>query len=261
MKLSISNKKKKELFVNIFQMLQHASSLINAKFFTDHMRIQGMDKSHICLYELVLKKDWFDHYSVDEYSELCFDSKMFFSIIGIKNDDQTLVVSNNSENNGDNDLLKIDFLNDIPVNGSYKKAFTMQLNEFDYEELSIPAVEYDAEFTLNAKHIAELFNQLKTFGTDIKVECKEDGIDFSSDSPTSSMQINVTTEQLSEYGIVEDKTISLKYSLTYLNSICITNKLTPDIYFSLSEECPMKIKYDLGNDSELLFYMAPKLDE
>ena len=32
-----------------------------------------------------------------------------------------------------------------------------------------------------------------------------------------------------------------------------------DIEFYLSNECPMKIKYDLGDNSSLIFYIAPKL--
>ena len=41
--------------------------------------------------------------------------------------------------------------------------------------------------------------------------------------------------------------------------MCITNKLSSDIEFSLSNDCPMKINYDLGDNSSLTFYIAPKL--
>ena len=43
--------------------------------------------------------------------------------------------------------------------------------------------------------------------------------------------------------------------------MCITNKLSNDIEFSLSNECPMKINYNLGDDSLLMFYIAPKLSD
>jgi hypothetical protein len=43
--------------------------------------------------------------------------------------------------------------------------------------------------------------------------------------------------------------------------MCITNKLSTDIDFSLSNECPLKINYDLGDDSNLVFFIAPKMND
>ena len=43
--------------------------------------------------------------------------------------------------------------------------------------------------------------------------------------------------------------------------MCITNKLSNEIEFSLSNDSPMKINYNLGNDSSLMFYIAPKLSD
>ena len=49
--------------------------------------------------------------------------------------------------------------------------------------------------------------------------------------------------------------------LSYINKMCITNKLSADVEFSLSNDCPMKISYDLGDDSSMIFFMAPKLND
>ena len=40
--------------------------------------------------------------------------------------------------------------------------------------------------------------------------------------------------------------------------MCITNKLSSEIQFSISKEFPMKINYDLGDNSIIEFYIAPK---
>jgi hypothetical protein len=43
-----------------------------------------------------------------------------------------------------------------------------------------------------------------------------------------------------------------------------TSILSPslnDIDFSLSNNCPMKISYDLGENSFLQFYIAPKIND
>lgn len=41
--------------------------------------------------------------------------------------------------------------------------------------------------------------------------------------------------------------------------MCITNKLSTDINFNLSNECPMKINYHLGDDTLLTFYIISKI--
>jgi hypothetical protein len=62
-----------------------------------------------------------------------------------------------------------------------------------------------------------------------------------------------------EYSIIEGQVINLNYSLSYINKMCLTNKLSSEIQFSISAEYPMKISYDLGDDSSIVFYIAPKL--
>ena len=43
--------------------------------------------------------------------------------------------------------------------------------------------------------------------------------------------------------------------------MCLTNKLSNEIHFSISAEYPMKISYDLGDDSSIVFYIAPKMSD
>jgi hypothetical protein len=64
---------------------------------------------------------------------------------------------------------------------------------------------------------------------------------------------------MSSYSVVEGDEVNLTYSLIYISKMCITNKLSSDIDFSLSNDYPMKINYDLGDDSSLTFYIATKL--
>jgi hypothetical protein len=77
-------------------------------------------------------------------------------------------------------------------------------------------------------------------------------------SISGEMCVQIPIEDLSIHSLVEDEEVSLNYSLVYLNKMCVTNKLTSEIEFSLSNECPMKISYPLEEGSSFVFYMAPK---
>ena len=99
------------------------------------------------------------------------------------------------------------------------------------------------------------------FGTDINICCSEEKIDLITHGVTGQMTVNIPIEDLNEYSIIEGEEINLNYSLSYIAKMCLTNKLTNNIEFCISSTFPMKIKYDLGEESSLVFYIAPKIKD
>lgn len=270
MKFQICDKKKKEIFISIFQILKNCSSIISCTFEEKLLHIQGMDKSHICLFDLRLNQDWFDNYDIVEKKNISFDSNIFHSIISTKSDNLDLIFRFSSDNE---DVLYIDFVNHNTQeqkekskkgkksddSKQFQKFFKIPLIENEYQELNIPNTDYDVEFTISAKHIDDIFSQLILFGNDISIHCSQDNIHLTTNGVTGEMRVEIPTDDISSYSIVEGEEILLNYSLIYLNKMCITNKLSEEIEFSLSNEFPMKITYSLGEDSFITFYTAPKV--
>lgn len=261
MQIQINDKKKRDIFVSIFHILKSCSSTTNLIVDSDVFHIQGMDKSHICLFDLKLKTNWFDIYTVSDKTQICFNTNVFYSIIGLKAENQNLIITMNTD---EPDNLHIRFENDGTKKGAaseLKKAFKLPLMEYEYEEMNIPTPEYDAEFSYSSKQISDVFSQLGSFGDDIIVKCSEEELNLTSKGVNGEMMVNVPIDDLTSFSIVEGEEITLTYSLVYINKMCITNKLSTDIDFSLSNECPLKIGYSLGEDSALIFFIAPKMNE
>ena len=273
MKFVVSDKNKKDIFVSIFLVLKNCTSIISCIFEEELLHIQGMDKSHICLFDIKLKKTWFDEYIVPEKKILSFDSNIFYSIISTKSESQSIIFKMETDNE---DTLFIDFISNEEKKNSelkekktkkksetkqFKKSFKLPLTENEYEELNIPSTEYDAEFTLYSNQINDIFTQLNHFGNYIIIKCSEENIYLTTNGVTGEMRVQIPIDDVSSYSIVEGEEIILTYSLIYLNKMCITNKLSEEIEFSLSNESPMKIVYSLGEDSSIAFYMAPKVSE
>ena len=125
--------------------------------------------------------------------------------------------------------------------------------------MNIPSTEYDSEFQFPSKKVTDMLSQLSNFGDDLNIKCSQDCVDFKASGNSVEMRVNIPTDDMTSYAIIEDEEVNLTYSLIYVNKMCITNKLSNDIEFSLSNEAPMKINYNLGNESSLMFYIAPKL--
>lgn len=260
MKIQISDKKKKDVFVSLFQTLKNCSSLISTKINSEFLHIQGMDKSHVCLFDAKINSTWFSLFEINKDINLSFDSGVFYSIISTKSDLQDLIITMDDDNE---DTMHIHFIPQEKESkkGDFKKFFKMPLTEFEYDEMAIPTVDYDAEFSLSSKQISDMFSQLSNFGNDIIIKCSEEDISLTTNGVTGEMRVDIPIDDLSGYSIIEGEEIILTYSLSYINKMCITNKLSNDIEFSLSNNCPMKISYDLGDNSLLQFFMAPKMNE
>ena len=257
MKVTISNKNKKDLFVALFQIIKGCTSVVRVIFKQDKMYIQGMDKSHICLFEVNIQKKWFDEYIVNESTNvICFDTNIFHLIISSKQDSHNIIIHSHGEDN-----INIDLLSQEHTKGEFNKYFKIPLVDYDYDEMNIPVVEYDAEFSISSKKICEIMSQMLAFGSDLNIKCSEEKIDLVTDGIAGEMLVNIPIDDLNEYSIVEGDVIDLKYSLNYISKMCLTNKLSSEVVFSISADCPMKINYDLGDDSSIVFYMAPKISD
>ena len=179
------------------------------------------------------------------------------------------VISEETHLNGINRLSKLLFAiapavpNILNISKSKKsdfnKFFKLPLVDYEYEEVNVPTTDYDAEFSLSAKKVTDMLSQLHNFGDDLNILCSSDYVDFKTSGNSVEMRVNIPVDDMTSYAIVENEEINLNYSLIYISKMCITNKLSSDIDFCLGNECPMKINYDLGNDSSLIFYIAPKL--
>jgi len=258
MKIVISDKRKKEIFISLISLLKNSSSVISAIFDVEQIHIQGMDKSHVCLFDIKINKNWFNEYNVKEMSKICFEPNVFHSIISTKSDNQDLIIKMDYDNL---DVLHINFQSKEIKKGEFKKTFKMSLIEYDYEELNIPIVDYDTDFSLSSKQITDLFTQLSNFGSNITFNCSEENISLTTTSDTGEMIVDIPVDDLMSFCIIEDEKIILTYSLLYLNKMCITNKLSNDIELSLSNNSPMRINYNLGDESSVTFFIAPKTDD
>ena len=199
MRIVISDKSKKDTLVTLFQMLKNFTNTTIILFNKDHMYIQGMDKSHVCLYDIKLVDTWFDKYDIsdDDNKTICVNTSSIHSVLTMSKDSQIL----NLHYSGDPDKLYIDFINEQQLKGEYSRFFEIPLIECDLQLLDIPTVEYDAEFSVNEKKMHEITSQLSLFGDTMCIDCSEEKIDISTQGDSGKMRINIPIDDLNEFSI------------------------------------------------------------
>ena len=122
-------------------------------------------------------------------------------------------------------------------------------------------MDYDAEFTIDAKKFTDVLSELNTFGQDLNIVCNEQVIELNASGDAAKLKVNISTGDLDEFAIVEGGNLDVSFSLTHLYKMCCSMKLSEIINISISTEYPMALKYNLGEDSIVVFYIAPKIGE
>jgi proliferating cell nuclear antigen PCNA len=259
MRLVIDNKPKLEIFVAIFQLLKNWSSNINIVVDTNKLSIQSIDKSHICLVDITITDKWFSIFNCSKNNLFSVDANHFAIIMNYALKHNTLELIYNDENNIDK--LFVNLLNGNDNKTTFDHLFEINLIDIVEDSLVIPKVDYDVEFTIEAKKIVETLTNLNTFGQDLNITCTETLVALTSQSDSTKLNVNIPVDDLDEYSITEDSDINVSFSLTHLCKMCLSVKITPVIHIGLSCEYPMLIKYDLGEDTIISFFIAPKITD
>jgi proliferating cell nuclear antigen len=259
MRLTIDNKPKQEIFLAIFQLLKNWTSHINMNFEKDRLYIQSMDKSHICLANIEIKSKWFSEYDCTDNIKLSFDSTHFAILMNYSLKHNTIELK--FENEVNPDKLYVNLLNGKENKDSFDHFFELNLIEVEEDSLGIPDVEYDVDFTIESKKLTELLSELNTIGQDLNIICNQEKLELNASGDSSKLKVNIPIDDLNEFSITEGEELNLSFSLNHLSKMCCSNKLGTTVELSLRDSYPMSLKYNLGDDSKVVFFIAPKIQD
>lgn len=260
MRLTIENKSTQEIFVAIFQVLKNWSTCINICFDKDRLYIQSIDKSHVCLAYIDIKSNWFTNYECIKPTKVTVDAQYFAVLMNyaLKHDSIEIKFDNEIEP----DKIYINFLNNKDIankKGSYDHFFELKLIDLDEDGLEIPEVEYSVEFEIDTKKFIEVISELYTIGQNLNIVCNEDKVELNSNGDSAKLKVNIPINDLNEYAINEGEELNISFSLNHIYKMCCSLKIAPTIELSLSSEYPLSLKYKLGEDSKVVFFIAPKI--
>ncbi len=280
MNLVITNKDKIKTFTSVFQNLKLFGEHLNLFFEKERIYAQGMDSSHVSIFEIHIPASWFDVYRYTGKASshiLGVNTVTLFKILSTREENQEL---NIEYDENETDSLLIHFIGQPstkPNAKEYDKHFTVPLISLESELMDIPAFECSAEFSLESSHFSTIINQLKLFGTDIMFQCNEEEIRLLSNGrDNGNMSVVIPIDDLNMFAIAEGENMRLSFSLVHMANICSFYKVSNQIMIELSNEFPLRVTYyldknDMDNDDDdddaknggarLLFFLAPRVGD
>lgn len=254
MRVSINNLKKAEQFVNIFQFLKLFTANLNISFCKDRFYVQGMDTSHVSVFEASLHSSWFDEYIIDDDTVIGVNVVTLFKILNIRSESHRIILINQE------DTLDIELICDLKT--EYDKFFTMNLMDIDSEQLNIQETDSSLIFSMNSKKFKTLIDQFSNFGDDIQFNYSNDELMLISNNNTDgSMKINIKLDDMESCEVEENAEFKCSYNLKIISNMAQFQKLTNDVFLHISPEMPFQLIYNLDDDNYVRFFLAPKISD
>jgi proliferating cell nuclear antigen PCNA len=257
MNLTINNPAKLDAFSAIFQNMKLFSDNVNISLESTGLFLQAMDSGRVSVVELSIPNDWFDSYSVSSGMTIGVNSVIFHRILSTRDKSQNIQIE--SDDNPDTLLVRFKS-SDSAV---FDKTFEIPLIDIDSETMSIPTIEYQAEFSLPSVNFNNLMNQLKMFGENMDVDCSEDRIVLhSSSQDCGKMSVEIKIDDLNSFSIDEGEQLEMSFSLLYLYNISQFHKIAKEVELKFKRDYPVQLVYNLGAENATLrFFLAPKIKD
>ena len=264
--ITIKNPTKVYQFTQILHNLKGISSELNLVCKEDGLYAQGMDSSHVCLFEMNITPEWFDAYGCNEECMMGVHCEMLFKIISCIKEGQYIDMKYDPDSSGDK--LTIDLLGN-----SYDKSFELFLINIDSDMVEMPEKEYTADIRFVSKDFAELINQLSIFGDKLKISCG-DSIILNSENEFGKVDITVKEDDIIEYIMEEGAKLESSFGIRFITMITKFSNLNKELAINVSEQFPIKLTYNLDDwkdkvnedddasiDNYISFYLAPLEDD
>lgn len=254
----LNEQKKCDVFNITFKNLKVFTETINIVVTKDEFHLQGMDSSHVCLYEFIFKKEWFDKWEVEK--DFCFglNTESIEKILNTYASGQSIRLLTQDEN--DIEQVFFELLKTENNEKSPEKYFATYCINIDGDLMEIPASEYGFELTFKSNEFKSFIDQLSKFGEVINFVCLDNKISMIAKSIQDECKFELTEDDFVEIKQNTEE-INYSYSVKYITDICKFNKLSETITLKFSDEIPLLLRYNIDDNISADFHLAPYVNE
>ncbi|MHA1804814.1 MAG: proliferating cell nuclear antigen (pcna) [Promethearchaeota archaeon] len=218
--------------------------------------ISAMDPSRICLLKLSIQKENFDEFKCSQESK-----------VGLNLDDLNKILKRSAPD----DSIELNFkekdqkiLIKMQKEGvSRTRTFSLAVLDMEFEELPIDNIlnsEYPVSWVISPEYLVEAIKDAEIYSELINIKAvKDEGLIFSSTGQIGEMEYSLSLDDLLDANISEMSEGA--YSLTFLKAILNLSSITEKLEISTRTDHPLKMKFNLLEGGELIYFLAPRVEE
>ena len=221
---------------------------VNITLYKSHLYVQGMDPSHVCLFELKLANTWFSEYNVSKDTTVGIDLEIVNKIISCCGKTQSIQF----QTGGNPDKISINLKDG--KGSELDKSFETAIYDFEMELLNITEIDSDIDISIDAHLLNTLVEQIAVFGESIRFECSDSGITLISkeNKLNTEMKCKIDIDKISTYSTTDEDVFN-EYSILYYSKLCKYAKLMKKdatVEIQIAKDVPLIMKYNLSSESD-----------
>ena len=134
--------------------------------------------------------------------------------------------------------------------------------DVDSDLLEIPEKDSDIDLIIASKKFSELIGQFEIFDDTLSFKFSDEDIIMKASGVDGTMKASMSLDDVTEFALAEDKDeIKQSFALRYIKMMCNFSKISHEICMEFTVDSPMKLKYNMADESFIQFYLAPKLGD
>lgn len=238
--------------LKIFKAVQHTNPMVNITFDEHGVHIMAMDTSKTSLVKLELASNYFEHYSCTDPVTLGIYTETLTNILQKVKKDKLNWKSTNGT------VLTI-----ICSTADQKTEFGLRAIDIDEDTLAIPELQDNVAVLMDRDALKGVMDKILMGKTDMRVDIENKIMRLSSESTEFGKISHVEPiggERVQQSAYLEDVHITLSFHATksmFVFSGCGDGSC----FIGFSNEMPSRLKVELGQESYLCLYVAPKIQE
>ncbi len=146
----------------------------------------------------------------------------------------------------------------VTLKGGSKREFYLPLIDIDEREQKIPNLSFTAVVHTNSDVLSDAIDDADIIGESVIFSADAEAFTVSSSSDLSKAVIEILADEKTKIKAAVE--VRSKYSIEYLKKMVPAGKLAPIVEVSFSKDYPLKLDYKLMDKMELMFILAPRVD-
>jgi len=219
-----------------------------AKFKADKNGLQliAMDPANVAMVIFKLLSSSFIEFKVDEKEEIALNLNYLKQVLKRAKSSDSITLETSEG------MLEVTF------KGRTTRKFSLPLIDIEEEEQKVPDLKFKAEIETESQLLNDAIGDVDIIGESVAFVAEKDRLIISSTGDLGKANIELKSDEFTKIKVEEPQ--KAKYSIEYLKKMIKASKLVDNVVIKFSTEYPLQLEYRSTDNLELVFILAPRID-
>lgn len=146
----------------------------------------------------------------------------------------------------------------LTLKGASKREFFIPLIDIEDREQRVPELSFTTTVSTSSDAFSEAIEDADIIGESVAFGSTKTAFTVSSSSDLSKALIEIPADDMTQIKGADG--VRSKYSIEYLKRMIPAGKIAPKVEVNFSRDYPLKLEYKLIDKMDLVFILAPRVD-